>query len=812
MNSDKERILTIIANIIERSRVHPQPSHRLTRNLLLEYMNQRRPMYAQMSRDEFQNYFTTRPDRRTVIPAEDLVCLIEVILDTSPGSASAQEVLELCDAGRLPIREFRRLARFFSAIEWNSAWKLYDAAKMGAGSDEIDFRGRVTLVAEINELLNQHDIVCISGASGIGKTHTALKVCTHIESINTKRVVVIPGHNVVDIDSFVMHVCLALRIVPIGNESLLHRLQAVARTTPLFVFVDDLIGKTNDEMVGLLRHITQLLAHIQILVTTVLPLSGLAASVVQSVKVEALSADESILLFRQTCLQIGVFPRDSLMLQGRIRQCEGNPLAIKLLAYSLGHSRSLVSYDFQLYRILDTLPTLERQVVDILVLFDEFVTVQFVKQIVFAPHASDGDVFTIIHALVRKGLVTVYEYNLLSLHTVARVWHQQNWDYTQWTSKRQALLHALHALHETTRTHDALVLNDIHDWHNIMSLLDQVIKDGGMYAESVVDLLFVWRDTWKQLRLYQWVLLLCQQMHGMDLGAPKDEQFQLIYASVLWQCGDIQQAYQILTSLEVTCSMSQNVLFVGFCKVELSKAHVNDGHISLAQTYIRQAITIFERIHAPYQRLLAYLYLAQLQIHNAQYTEALAICGLVEHSGAVLDGQMQGHVSYLRALVSLAMQKYALAHQQLNEAYTKYQQYVAIETYLWNISIMKALCFVLEGQLSDTFVQLQQLIKKLAYLDHQQIVHVAECTALYLMKNDHVGLTRQLMQVLVRYTPLHPHVYLLLGVAQYKEYMIVMQQFDSEAGAEMICDEIGLWQLLMMHVKHSLQHHASLVS
>jgi hypothetical protein len=206
------------------------------------------------------------------------------------------------------------------------------------------------------------------------------------------------------------------------------------------------------------------------------------------------------------------------------------------------------------------------------------------------------------------------------------------------------------------------------------------------------------------------------------------------------------------------------------------------------------------------------VYLAQLHIHSAQYAEALAICHVIEHRGATLAGHVYGQVLYMRALVSIASQKYVLAHQQLNESYAKYQQYFSIEKYLWNVSIMKALCFVCEGQLSEAFVQLQQLVRKLAYLDHQQIVHVAECTALYLMKTEQTLFARQLMQVIVRNVPMHPHVYVLLGVAQYKEYVMMMHQLYSDVGEAIVCEEVDLWQQLMFHIKHSLHQHASLVS
>jgi hypothetical protein len=812
MNSDKERILTTIANIIERSRANPDPSARLTRNLLLEYMNKRRPLYAQMSRDEFQNYFTTRPDRRTVIPAEDLVCLIEVILDVSPGSASAQEVLELCDAGRLPIREFRRLSRFFSAVEWNSAWKLYDAVKIGSVSDDIDFHDRMALVAQIHALFELNPIVCISGASGVGKTHTALKVCTYVESQNHRRVVAISGHHVVDVESFVVHVCMALRIVPLGNESLRHRLHAVVRTTPLFVFIDDLVGKTNDDMVGLLRHITQVIEHVQLLVTTVLPLSGSHLAMVQGVVVNSLTVDESILLFKQTCQQIGVFPRDTLILQGRIRKCEGNPLAIKLLAYSLSQGRNIVSNDLQVYRVLESLPELERCVVDLLVLFDSFVTVQFVKHMVFPAGASDGDVFTVIHALVRKGLLTVYEYNLLALHTVARVWYQHYWDYLQWTTIRHTFVQKLYELDASREHYDEMLLTDLHDWHNVMVLLDRVIKDGGTQLDMVVHALFVWRDTWMQLRLHQQVLLMCEYLRGLDFAPPTSTQFQLVYGSVLWRSGDITNACNVLTVLEVTCTLAQNMKFVGLCKIELSRAYATVGQLEVAQAYIRQAITIFEQLRLPDYRVGAYVYLVQLQIHAGQYHDASIACSMLDQMTTHVTGMHYADVLYMRAQVAIGTRKYALAHQYLNEAYVKYQQYLLIETHLWNVSIMKTLGSALEGQVHDVYMQLAQLTKKIAYFDNQQIVHLAECVAIYLMKNAQEHVAWQLMHVLVTHVPRQPQLYLVLGIEQYVEYMNMIRHWQPDITVRGDRHERDLWQILSMHIKHAFQLHASLVS
>ena len=811
MNSDKERILSIIANFIERSRTNPQPQRRLTRNLLLEQMNQRRPAYAQMSRDEFQNYFTTRPDRRTVIPSEDLVCLIEVILEVSPGSASAQEILELCDAGRLPIREFRRLARFFPLVEWNNAWKLYDAAKISAGNYEVDFNNRLVLVSDINQSFDQHTIVCISGPSGIGKTHVALKICASVESLNTRRVVVLSGHQIVDIESFVAQMCLVLHVAPIGNESLLLRLQSIVRTTPLFVFIDDLVGKTNDEMIGLLRHIVNLITHIQLLVTTILPLTSISGSGLRSVVVHPLTMDESLVLFKQTCQQNAIFPRNSAMLQGKIRQCDGNPLAIKLLAFSFNQSRNMVmDYDMHIYRVLEVLSELEQRVIETLVLFESFVSVQFVKKFVFDRGASDGDVFNVIHALVRKGLVTVYEYNLISLHAVARIWYQQRWDYTQWALKRITFIHALDGVYESFIQQDDSPYIDRHDWHNVVEVMRHVIKDAGVNLDIVVNGLFRWHVVWTDLRLHQSILLLCEQIKGTEFTAEVDARFQLVYGSGLWRCGFITEAREVLTSLEVTCMLSNNLLFVGMSKIELALTYMTEGNSHFAYTYINQAIIVFTALKNESFIASAYSHLVQIQMHRGQHADVLTTCMKIEQTSLPVNCLINARVAYLRAQISIVTHKYGLAHQQLNDAYAKFQ-FISIETYMWDVSIMHALCSVLEGRLQDAHMQLQQILKKIEYFDHQQLVHVAECGALYLMKIEQEIAAGPLIQLLAVCIPLQSHVYMLFARQIYQQHMAMIQRVHGEIGAD-CADHEEIWQLLMVYIKQLFQSHASFVS
>jgi predicted transcriptional regulator len=811
MNSDKERILSIIANIIERSRTQAQPSRRLTRNLLLEYMNQRRPSYAQMSRDEFQNYFTTRPDRRTMIPAEDLVCVIEVILECSPGSASAQEILELCDAGRLPIREFRRLARFFSFGEWNNAWKLYDAAKISIGTDDVDFVDRIALVTDIYNICAQESIVCISGVSGIGKTRIGLKVCTIVESVDKHRVIVLSGHNIVGIESFVEQLCLALHITPIGNESLLFRLQLVARTTKFFVFIDDLVGKTNDEMLGLLRHIVHLIEHIQILVITVLPLTTDNNLGVCCFVVEPISMEESMLLFKQTCQQIGVFPRESSILAGKIRQCEGNPLAIKLMAYSLTQASNVVTYDLRLYRILASLSDIERQVVDTIVLFDSFVSVQFVKQVLSRHNMSDSDVFTIIHGLVRKGIVTIYEYNRISLHAVARVWYQHQWDYAQWSLQRKELIRQLASAYKSAIDDPEIFHFERNDWFNLVEIIHQVIKDADIEVDLMVNVLFEWREVWIKLGFHAKIVLLCEQLKERNFADEVHARFLLLYGGMLWRCGSVLLACEVLIALEVQCTLVNQMQYVGLCKIELARAYTVDGNIHFAQVYTHQAITMFRALQATTHIVVAYTLLAQLQLYMRQHHDVIATCTLIERTLQPLDTYTSARVAYLRAVVLIVTQKYNLAYQYINDAYTKYQL-LSLETHIWDVAIIHALCYVLDGQLHDAQIQLQRIIKKIEYFNHQQILNTAECVALYCMKTESDSVAWQLMHLFVTNMAQQGNVYLLCDVSTYKTHMNTIRQLNRGV---LVSDEhvdLNIWHWLLISIKRTFAQHASLSS
>ena len=108
-------------------------------------------------------------------------------------------------------------------------------------------------------------------------------------------------------------------------------------------------------------------------------------------------------------------------------------------------------------------------------------------------------------------------------------------------------------------------------------------------------------------------------------------------------------------------------------------------------------------------------------------------------------------------------------------------------------------------------MQLQQILKKIEYFDHQQLVHVAECGALYLMKIEQEIAAGPLIQLLAVCIPLQSHVYMLFARQIYQQHMAMIQRVHGEIGAD-CADHEEIWQLLMVYIKQLFQSHASFVS
>lgn len=733
MNTDKERILTIVSAVIERSRLHAEPHRRLTRGLLLQRMNQRRPSYAQMSRDEFQNYFTTRPDRKSVIPVEDIVCLVEVILQDSPESITASEVLALCDAARLPLREYRRLSRFFSIVEWNNAWRAYDAAKLNAHPEDFSFIGRDGLVTQVLARINAQHAVLLSGVSGIGKTQLALRICAVLEE-DGHRVAMLDGRTIRDVESFVSQMCRVLDVVPLGNESALQRLQYYLQHQDLVVFIDDLLLATAKDTCGFLAYLRGLLPNVRTIATTVQQITATECpDSVHVYEVPGLDFEQSVLLFRHICLQLGFLPRENQVVHAQLAQCMGNPMAIKLIAYMLSSNIERIEYDIPLQRVLTTLSQSEDQVLRTLYEFDGYISIALLYRVAFPRDVDEPTAFAIINMLIAKGLVLMREYTYVTIHALVRVWFRNFMSDAD--SMRTTLLQRLSAIQNDNERYGnwltGIQRNDIY-------LVLQCIGTALQHPRSqsiATHVLYGWRQYWLTARYTTEVLQFVELHRVVD----RDDgvMLSLLQASLLRYDGQYAQARELLTTLEISGTLKNDMTIVAKAKHEMAMVHLNTQNRSVFEMYIQQAETLFSALQM--ENWLAQIAVdrATAWVTHGESAQALQWCLQAMHhqkraedSTLLIDAQLY-HVKLLAYAQSFQIELGFEAYQHAKVCYGQLQ----MPQKLFHIEVGRMLLWIQAEQYSEayaTYEHILRIIPKSMYAE--QVLWFADVVVVYLFE------------------------------------------------------------------------------
>jgi hypothetical protein len=746
MNRDKERILKIISDVIDASRLLADESRRLTRNKLLALMNERRPHYAQLSRDEFQNHFTTRVDRKSIVPVEDLVCLIEVLLEHYTDCVTAESILELCDAARLPLREYRRISRYFSITEWNRAWRMYDAATVSSYQDELTFASREGLISSIFQHFAEKSVVVLIGSSGIGKTRLGLRVCTMLEA-DQQRVCVVNGRDVSDVDSFVSQLSSALRVYPFGRESPLQRLQYYLQDNQKVVFIDDLAVYNEATMVSLLNHIVTLLPTIKILVTTTMRI--VTTNVhrnMQCVVLQGLEFQESQLLFRQSCYQLGFFATDFPFIARQLAQCEGNPMAIKMLAYIASQNSEHIEIHQHLSRMMESLSPVEAQIIRFLIIFDAFVSIEFVAS---ACNIDDEELSLSIQSLVHKGIVTLHNYDMIMCHVTVRVWYQSRQIHEDVKTIQLDVIRTLAQLHpDYSLVHHRLLVLQRSDITQLLILIKRtVITSDDQMLETIITLLIRWRWYWWIMGYESDVLSICNNIHTTNQQVSQNPSFLLLQATLMWRCGDIDTARTMLTTIEVNGTMSGNHSLVAQAKLEMALTYAVVYNQVIFMTYIRQAQQLFSLLKMSDWRQYSLIQQAMFHIHEGHFKEGLECCQDAERGTIEQQYYLQAQLASARLSAYFLMGQYDVAQKYIEVARQLFTQLnmdvdvQGVQIYDWVNSH-----FQCAEEREQSYEHAITVITQLTHMPH--ILLFGDMVVLALFDDDHVERALLLLHII----------------------------------------------------------------
>lgn len=803
MNRDKERILKIISDIIDVSRLLPDENRRLTRNKLLALMNERRPHYAQLSRDEFQNHFTTRVDRKSIVPIEDLVCLIEVILEQYADCVTADAVLELCDAARLPLREYRRISRYFSITEWNRAWRMYDAATVSSYQDELVFASRERLITQIYQQFSQKPVVVVSGSSGIGKTRLALRVCTMVEA-DYMRVCVINGRDVDDIESFVEQLATVLRVRPFGKESQLQRLQYYLQDNHIFVFIDDLSVYNVESIIALLNHVMTLLPTLKILVTTTMQLPQESPHrLIQTFTLDGLDFQESQLLFRQSCYQLGFFAIDIPLITRQISQCEGNPMAIKMLAYIASQNYEHIELHQHMSRMMESLTDIEAEVIRSLVVFDTFVSIEIVATIC---RIDDVILSSAIQSLVQKGVVTLHNYNMVMCHVTVRVWYQSRQKSDAMRSVQIGVISALSSLQSLpTIIHPRLLRFHRSDITQLLGLMRRLVSQPDANAIDVtVQLLMNWGWYWWMMGHESDALNICVLVNASNHPSVNSSAFMLQNAILQWRCGNVELARNMLTTVEVNSTMNGDLAMVAIAKLEMALTYAVVYNQVIFTTYIRQAQQIFARLQIRDWQTYSLIQQAMFAIHEGNFDKGLEYCQEAETLCTNNHEYLHATLSMTRMTAYVLLGQSDAAKTQSAIAQQMYLQLnMDIELHMVNMYMWISNHLQYAETRSESYLNATILVSRLTQVSH--VLLFADMVTLALYEDAHVEYALRLYQVIshARKDINLPRMRFFDGLLEQKRRASLIL-YQSNITMEELSDTLSFSEIVA-YIKHSAQ-------
>jgi len=510
MSIDKQRVLIIISTVIERSRTQTIPNMRLSRNSLLSLMNRRRPLYAQMSRDEFQNNFTTRVDRKNIIPVDDLICLIEAILEHNPKNMTAREVLELCDAARLPLREYKRLPRFFSATEWNSAWRGFDIERQSTIDDTFQLGERKIDFENVLDALRRRKICVVHGEKGIGKTHFARDICCRLEEETHNVVARINGTGLQTLESIATNICDVLNITPFGNETLLQRLAHYSRSCSIIVFIDDYVLSQHDESMSLIKLLHYRLPALHLLLTSEQQPYFEEDARIFCYRMLPISFDGSLELYRKFCAQIGHFPLESSAVLTKLRQCQGVPLAIQLLIATMKEGCAPVEANLRMSQLVYGLTEAQREILATLYLFQGRISVPLLTYVLCQNLDRVNEVFADLNLMAMRGIVAVHQSNHFELQTMLRFWIATTSPGRYIQNSHMMLLTALASNMTDEKVHHLLAVFSRQDFSELARCVGEVMAAQELDTiELCVDVILRWQVAWHTYNLSQTTHELC---------------------------------------------------------------------------------------------------------------------------------------------------------------------------------------------------------------------------------------------------------------------------------------------------------------
>jgi hypothetical protein len=131
---------------------------------------------------------------------------------------------------------------------------------------------------------------------------------------------------------------------------------------------------------------------------------------------------DAVLLYRQFSIQLGHYPVESSAVLTKIRQCNGNPFAIKLLAAMLREGPASAEAETRFVHLMQGLSEREQVVIEVLVLFQQPIGLPFLTLMIDGSFHTLDQTLHAVTGLVGRGLVLQTSQQTILVAAAVRVW------------------------------------------------------------------------------------------------------------------------------------------------------------------------------------------------------------------------------------------------------------------------------------------------------------------------------------------------------------------------------------------------------
>ena len=476
-----------------------------------------------MTRARFEDLFTTRPKRVTIAAPQVFSSLVTVCFAYDNQVLSAAELINFADAARLPLSMYDDLAIHFTAAVWQEAWY----AVVPSTHVQINRHALVHRVGEFNRLLtavSAEQSICISGATGIGKTALATALIIEIEMLTNTRIPMVQLTQAISTSQMLMgEIARAYNIQPLHDEPIALRMQSVIPTNRITYIGIDNVLYTPAGM-AILATFLRLFPTVRLILTvhsdTELTLSDVSPSI-SPVCVEHLHPlndatmhAPAMLLMIQTLNALGAQydNNDSAYLLSLCQSAHGNPRLIKRVAqhYTITSQNST---DRVATFAPDSLSLDQLNLLSFFALFDTPISHEYVQACFTQKYTTQQFATHIERLLAHSMLERAYSNNRHTyiVPTNARAWFEtympvtgtkQELDYKIGILTRFATTRQLTTLHTMTR-HDALA---------VIACLSRIYAESPQSLFDVARCLGVYLEIWLHHDVASHVVILAEEI------------------------------------------------------------------------------------------------------------------------------------------------------------------------------------------------------------------------------------------------------------------------------------------------------------